>query len=159
MATSIQHVVENFVWRLQALVMTDATSGRKLRLNDRPLATSADLSSGMTRTFILYWDGASPSLEPTDMFARWADHTFTLEVAYSTSPALDALLKLILRDRHDITKALRDHALWTGYDDDNSATEIGLEERKLLRDVLDRSSSVTWYLRQTWECRIQENET
>lgn len=158
MTAAVDLVYKNFVWRIENLSPTNQTVGKKF-LSSNFDRVSPGQSSGTTRNFNLSWNGsASPGLVE-DWSERIAQHSFTLWVAYSTDYKNQSdLFGIILQDRHDLIKELRDSDHWLGYSADYSTTNIGLFNRYFQRDSIDASNEVTWYLKQEYQCDILEGE-
>jgi hypothetical protein len=77
-------------------------------------------------------------------------------VSYTADFEEHALQTIMMRDRHDMIRALRDSRNFNGVVGDSSVV-TGLWARSLVRDEIDRSPT-TWTLRQTWRCTIGEVE-
>jgi hypothetical protein len=148
MASAIDLIYSDIVSRIKSITPTSTISNERFEFNERPLTLSADQSSGMARSFTVYFDSSDEDLEPTDMHERWCQAEFTVEVAYSTDYELEDLFKLIAQDRHDLCKELRH----------NTDATKGLHGCVRVGDEVDRRSDTTWYLRQTWSCDVREGE-
>jgi hypothetical protein len=153
---SLAQVFENFIWRLEGIAPSSQADRGKLQYVD----PEDDPSALRPRSFSLTWEGSDTDGSPTDLYDRWAVHTFTVEVYY---PAGDTGLSnrdahaLSLADRDDICEALRDPAGWTGYDAGNTSTDIGLCDRKRESDEMERDEAL-YTLRMTWQCHVKEIE-
>lgn len=160
MAATAQLVFENFIWRIESKTPTDTSvltegflysSGYKVPEETRP------------RSFSVLWNssgedamaGGDPIVE--DLSGRIADHQYTVEVYYRAEFGDRDLQKVILLDRHDIAKQLRDPALFVGYDDDNSSASLGVCDRKRVSDEIERGE-VVWTYRSVWALIISEDE-
>jgi hypothetical protein len=154
---SLPDVYRNFVFRTQNVLPTDTVVDKGFRFIS-PRDFDPDEAEGVARTFTVYWEGSDPDLEPTDMSERVADHTFTIEIAYSTSFPVDVLNRIFLSDRNDLIKALRIPSGYKGTGNDNPTVSTGLWARRRARDEIDRGGTHTWYLRQTWVCTCREDE-
>jgi hypothetical protein len=117
-------------------------------------------STGSSRRYRLAWLGSGKDGPPFDGHSRTADHDILLEVFYSSRYPGDELSRIVMRDRHDIAKALNvgspgvDSRL--GYSGSPSA-DIGLELRTRIEDRLERKGHL-YYMRQLWRCQIRETE-
>jgi hypothetical protein len=89
---------------------------------------------------------------------RKAEHIFQLEVTYPSTSKVDlaSLSTMILQDRHDLIKALRDPSGYDGHDGDASA-QFGLWSRVRRGDELTRDQN-NFTLRQRWHCLVREEE-
>jgi len=154
---SLANVYKNFLYRIASITPTNKTVGKGYRFVS-PRDFDPDEAQGVARTFTVYWDGSDEDVEPTDITERIAPHSFTLEVAYSTSFPVDTLHQIILDDRDDLITKLRDTDSYTGISVSNPATDVGLWARVRARDDIDRGGTHTWYLRQTWTCTVREAE-
>ncbi len=147
MASNLDLVYQNIIDCIQAITPTSTIPGKNFYHLDFK-RIDPDQSSGLTRAFAVYWVGSDSDEEPTDMTDRWCEHTFEIDIAYSTDYELATLEKLIAQDRHDVIKKLRDL--------DNAIT--GQHTMKRKNDRLDMSNPQTWYLKQQWICMIEEEE-
>lgn len=147
----------NLLWRMESITPTDTDPARGF-LFYSPRDFNPETARGTVRSFTLFWDGSDPDDEPTDITERVADHQFTVEVAYSTDYPLDKLNELVLSDRNDILKTLRDTDGFVGVSDAQPTKATGIWSRVRTRDELDRGNSNIWYLRIVWRCKIQEAE-
>lgn len=154
---SLAQIKENFIWRIQTLTPTHTRPGKKF-IHVDPRREDADVSSGTTRNFTVYWQGSGTDVEPTDITERVAEHQFMIEVAYSTDYKIDLLQDIICSDRNDLNKLLRNTDYFLGYSDTYAANAIGLWSRVRISDEIVRNNEITWYLRQLWRCTIQEVE-
>ncbi len=161
MATSLHRLVQNVAWNLETLSPTESSlySDAFERI-DRFQVTP---ETARSRTFSVLWQDSDPP-DPEgvqDIAERWAEHGLQLEVYYRVGQSglgwEDAQL-VILQDRHDIIKSLRDTANFDGYDPDNTSTDIGLVSRNVAEDVLDIENEGLWILRQRWRCCVREAE-
>lgn len=151
-------VLQNFYWRLESIAPTNPITGRGFVRYD-PHLLDADVSSGLIRAFTVSWDSADSFQDVTDIEDRVAQHIYTVEVVYPIEKFKHAELQyILLQDRHDIIKVLRDSALFIGHDHLNSTTNIGLWSRFLITDELRRPVPTTWALTQRWRCDIKESE-
>lgn len=158
MASAVDLVLDNFCWRIKSIIPTDVKTFRKGFTWNDSNRCSPDQGSGMTRSFSVFYLGSDTDIEPTDATERTAWHLFQLEVAYSTDYALMALQKMAGQDRHLLNKQLRDDRLWVGTSASDPTSDIGLWDRVRVRDEMDRSSEITWYLTQQYRCMLRESE-
>lgn len=160
MATNAHNALENLVWRMESISPTDTTSANKFRFVDIERLDPDEMPHAM-RLFAVRWQGSAPDFGPTDLYDRWADHTFDIEVYYPVGPggmSTRKLQKMLLRDRHDIAKALRDPSKFVGYDASNTSTDVGIKNRVMIGDALDRNNPAVWTYRASWRLTIQEVE-
>jgi hypothetical protein len=66
---------------------------------------------------------------------------------------------IVLQDRHDIIKQLRDDTKRRGYNADNTTTDVGLYQRRRNGDQLIKDDPKLWRLLMEWECKILESES
>jgi len=162
-AANLRFVMKNFVWKLEGL--TPASAIEKRALFRHIDAHRKDPETQANRRFTVAWIGSEEDHQVGDVWVsdgsneRPASHTIQLEVYYQAMKQnwLD-LHDLIASDRHDITLTLRDDASLTGYNADNTSTDIGLWDRSRESDELDRGDDIIWTLRQEWRCIINEIE-
>lgn len=154
---SLGDVFQNFAWRIEAISPTAQAGIGPFRMVDPEIA---DVETLRHRSFALFWESSDEDAGPTDLYDRWAVHTFTLEVYYRAGDQGIPNSKahtLILADRDDICRTLRDPDLWAGTSDAASSTEIGLKDRRRVGDELERDED-TYTYRATWECHVREVE-
>lgn len=161
MSTQLQRLIGNFVWRLESLSPTAA--GLPFRVYD-PIKFGGDLGNetGNTRRFVVTWLEAEEDQDVTEGYSRTAYHYLELLVLYPTAiGSHDAIQRMMLSDRHDIIKQLRNPALWVGYDADNPTTDLGLLNRWRVSDRLsfEGDDDQLWELRMRWRCQVTEVET
>ena len=158
MSASAHLVHKNFVWRIESISPTSKLVARKFTSIDRPLTPFADQSSGTTRDFAVYSESAGPVYEPTDGTGHTREWLWSVDVAYTTDMRLSDLHEAVLQDSYDLITTLRDDAKWLGYSSAATTTDIGLWNRHLVEQRLDRSSPTTWYLRHVYATEIYEAE-
>jgi len=159
MATLAHRLYQNFKYWIEQITPTSTYGNPKNRFFFvDTLRTELDETSGLTRGFSLQWLGSNEDANPTDLFDRWAEHNYQLEVGYSTKLKTETLHKLVAQDRHDLCKQLRSPTYLLGWDVNNTTTDIGLDDRVRIGDELDTSSPALWILRQQYRCLLQETE-
>ena len=154
---SLSEIYDNFVWRIESISPSNAQAREKFRHNDVPLYMTEEQSLA-DRLVSVYWESGDEVQEFSDLTRRWSDVDLTVEVAYDATRDLDKLHALMLSDRNQIIKDLRDPAKFVGYNSSNAVTDIGLKNRVFTGDELDRDRETKWILRQTWRCTIEEQE-
>lgn len=156
MATQLHRILENFEWRLETL--TPTTGKTKFKVVD-PINDDIGDHSGSFRRFYVEWESSQEDLTMTDGYSRRAEHSIRLTVFYPASKARSHkdLRSIILQDRHDIIKRLRDTQYYNGFNADNSSTDLGLEYRQRLDDELTTGEHL-WVFEMTFECTIEEIE-
>jgi hypothetical protein len=110
------------------------------------------------RLFTLEWDRGDEVQDLSDLNQRWSDIFLILEFGYDAARDLDEHYDLMLADRNQIISTLRNGASFVGFDADNTATDINLKARWFENDEQDRDLETVRILRQTWRCRIAEDE-
>ena len=157
MATSAHYVYSNFVWRLETLTPTGTVGNLRSRfVSYDPLRDDA-AAMPSSRNFTVSWTGSAIDESPTDLYDRVAEHSYEIEIHYDPTLKWQTLQEIILQDRHDISKRLRDPAYFVGYDASHSSTEIYLKNRIRTGDSLVRDATLVT-LRQQYRCMIWETE-
>ena len=158
MASAANLVLNNFVYRIGAIDPTAA--GDSFKYNARSTTLDPDASPGMVRSFGVYFNDSEEAHDVEDITERWAESTWTVEIAYPVKAARgdESLQAMILQDRHDLIKALRTSDNKDGTSATAPDTVTGLQYRKFVGDELDREDPVTWIYTQTWACMIRESE-
>ena len=156
---SAYQVYANMRWRIESINPSYTKGIKRYIWNDRPQSLLGEQSSGMTRSFAIYFDGGAAIIEPTDGSGHARDIWLLLEIAYSTTLKLEDLHELILSDSHDLIVALRDDNGWRGYDNQHISDNIYLWKRYIEDERLDRTLPHTWYMRQRWRCIIWQEDT
>lgn len=164
MASSANLVLDNFYWRIEAITPTSSVVGRRAFRRIDTLDIDPAQSSGLSRGFRVAWVASDEEHQVsgegiTDgLYNRAATHTFEVEVYYSTKLKWTDLHTVVLSDRHDLTKQLRDPDTWVGYNASNTTTDIGIYDRIRESDELDTDDPGYWVLRQSWRVIINEVE-
>jgi hypothetical protein len=156
MATNLHRILQNFQWRIATT--TPTAGGRPFRLVD-PLADEIENTTGSLRKFYVAWSGSEEDLDLTDGYDRQAEHAISTVFHYpdATFENYGNLRDLVLQDRHDLIKTLRNNDNRLGYDADNTTDAIGLWHRVRADDELDTGDAV-WILTINWTCTISEVE-
>jgi hypothetical protein len=157
MSTNLHRVIENFYWRINGLTPTDQYKRTKFRPYN-PLNEDVPENTGGLRQYYVEWMGSDEDTGATDMDNREAWHTIRVYVEYPAVLRFRELESMILQDRQDLIKELRDIANRDGYSDDFSSTNIGLIRRLRFGDELDKSNESIWRLATEWRCFIRESE-
>lgn len=155
MASCADLVVDNIRWRLTELDLSYA--GRGLQPIDPDQMKPEDMA-GCERLFWVEWDGEDlPEGGVSDITERIADHRMTVQVIYSKQIAIERRTRMMLQDRHDIIKCMRDVDLFNGHAKDSTAS-TGLLAR-WVRSA-SRTGGVTGsdVMEFELECTIQESE-
>lgn len=156
MATTLDKVLLNFQWRISSIAPTSTICGKGFFLKDpRDLANGE--STGLERGFQVTWAGSEPQQAVTDQWQWVCNHRFIVEVLYSPTRGWQESHELVLSDRWDLIKALRDDALFVGYDADNAATDLDVIDRWFEGDdfAVDPDASVFIYS-QIWRATVRE---
>lgn len=161
MASTADKVLQNFKWRIETITLAHVRPGRnKLRWLGKRV--DPDVSTGTERAFNVFWAGQTEPDEENvrDINERIDRHRFRVEVYYPADAIeLLELQIMILKDRHDIYKQLRNMDNRLGYNASNTSENIGLWAREIDEDwELDDESDITWILRSTWYSDIRESE-
>ena len=151
-------IYHNFIYQIESITPTSNIVRKGFHFNNDPERLSANQSSGMVRSFEVHWLGSDEDDEVTDITERIADHKFTVTIAYPVDYKLKDLYSMILQDRSDITKRLRDSTYRVGYSATNPTTDIGLWARIRESDSIDKSDDNVWYLKMEFTCKIIESE-
>ena len=157
MATKLHHVFQNFIYRIESITPTSTICGKNFyRLDTKQIAI--DESSGLERSFIISWLGSGDDDIPTDQDIRVSEHKFLVQVVYWPGRGWETAHELILQDRHDLIKCLRDDAKFCGYDAEHSTDALRLFGRVRDSDEIDMSDPDVWVLRMIWKCYIADEE-
>lgn len=159
MASAFDLVLQNFVYRVEAIDPTSALCRRKFRSNDSAVTVSPSTSAGMVRSFNVFWESSEPAEEVEDIVERISDSEWTLEVFYPLDSARGTLelQRLIMQDRHDLIKALRTSDNFDGTSPNTPTTETDLHRRSFVGDDIEQGDQ-TWTYRQRWSCTVFESE-
>lgn len=166
MATSLDKILLNFYWLIEAIdpTYTSSVVTGRFRRWDPEIDAAPDEGTGWARRFWVEWMGSGSDDGATSDPLREAPHTFRLYVFYPRTGQHLETQKLVVLDRHDLTKTLRgqiatDHR--RGYDDDHPTTAIGLILRKRTGDQLlpHETNDRILLLTMEWLCDIAEDET
>ena len=156
MATTLDKVLINFQWRIEAIDATSTISGKRFfRFDPRDLGRTE--SGGLERGFFVTWLGSEPQQAVTDQWQWVCSHRFMIEVMYAPIRGWQESHELVLSDRWDLIKALRDDSLYVGFSDDNSTTDLDLIDRYFEGDGLDIEPDAEVFIyRQNWRCTVRE---
>lgn len=161
MATSAHLVLDNFYWRIETITPTNLTDCRNYYREIDGNTIKQDFPDGTAgiRRFFVEWTDSDSDVDATDHDNREAHHNFIVTVCYpGSSLPWRRLHKLILQDRHDLIKQLRDDDNKVGYNASNTTTDIGLMHRFRGGDELIKEEDEIWRLRIQFRCLIEENE-
>lgn len=160
MASSLDLVRQNFVYRIESISVGEAICRKKFRFNPDPRGTSPDATKGMARTFSVYYDEAGPAHEVEDVAEQAHESTWTVEMAFPVDAAKGEgeLQDLILQDAFKIRSILRDTRYFDGTSAAASTAETNLHRREWMNERIDRDGEQTWFLLQTWSCTVFESE-
>ena len=162
MASRLDLVYENFIWRIEAITPT-ATRGNfgPFRYLDTPHVGPEEAAPG--RRFQVICLGSAEEHQ-TDEDAlhtagsnRVADHEFGVTVYYPAELNHRTLHSTVLQDRHDLIAQLGLGSTFVGYSDANSATDIGLWRRYRVAGGLTIDAGLL-ALEQVWSCSVYETE-
>lgn len=158
MASNADNVLKNFRWRVESISPTHQRPRKPFRWMDFDEIDTE--RHPVARVFQVRWmreDDLGSSV--TDLVERRALHRYSLEVLYATDYDLATLQEIILQDRHDIIKALRDPRNLVGTSSTDSATDIGLQARRYVDARLETEAEIKMAtLRLEFECEIWESE-
>lgn len=157
MATTLDKIFQNFIYRIEAITPTSNICGKNFnRLDPKQIALNE--SAGLERNFVITYLGSDSDDTPTDEAIRTAEHKFLVQVLYNPGRGWEVAHELILNDRHDLIKALRDDAKFDGYDSSHTTDAIRLHGRIRENDEIDMSDPDVWVYRAIWKCYITEEE-
>jgi len=156
MANELLSVYQNFVWRMESITPTCTKSAESFQRMD-PQITDPSESTALTRSFSVAYDGSGRAGELEDLWARMGNHTFILEVNYVDLSWAD-LQEIVIQDRGDTIKTLRDPASWVGTSAAASDTQIGLFDRQYVRNEVINQGSF-WTNRFEFACTVREVES
>lgn len=155
MATTLHRVMQNFVWRLEAITPTSDISSKPFLSLDRTKTNEGD-SAGLERSFLLSWLGRGPEEEATDQYQLSAEHEWQLDVFYWAGRGYETTHEIILQDQFDIVKTLRNDALYVGYADDHSTDDLSIIDRHTVKIEVNNESDDLWILRFVFSTHVKE---
>lgn len=156
MATTLDKVLRNFAWRISSITPTSTICGKRFFEFD-PRDIGRTESGGTERGFFVTWGGSEPQQAVTDQWQWVTDSQVIVEVMYSPTRGWTDSHELVLNDRWDLIKTLRDDSLYVGYSDDATTDDLNLIERWFVGDdyVVEPDAEVFIY-RQTWRVTVRE---
>lgn len=157
MATQLDKILQNFVWRIEQIAPTSTLETKLFRSFD-PWKLKGQESSGLQRGFFVTWAGSEADLDVQDGATRTAKHRIAVSVIYAPQVPYLQVQQLVVLDRHDLLKQLRNPDSWKGYSDSNPTDELGLNSRFRTEDSLDAEDRQGWVYQSTWECTVYEVE-
>ena len=156
MATTVDKVRRNFAWRVESIATTSDICGRRFfEVDPRDLGRTE--SGGLERGFFVTWLSSEPQQAVTDQWQWVTNNRFAVEVLYTPVRGWTDSHDLVLSDRWDLIRTLRDDTLYVGTSDTDSTSDLDLIERWFEGDefIIEPDSEVFVY-RQTWRCTIRE---
>jgi len=171
MATYLHRVAENFRWRMEGITPAHSYGSPPIRFRRfDPVDDEPDNTSGWVRRFFSRWVGAQIDSAATNLEGREAVHLVELHVLYPTAALpFDTLESMMLQDRHDIAKTLRDQGKRNGWSDATASTDIGIYMRRrgspdrvtpggsLLPGLVDLRVDVLQLITE-WHVKVREEE-
>jgi hypothetical protein len=159
MASQADRVLRNFRWRIESTAPTHQRPRKPFRWMD--LAQMDPDNHPALRLFQVRWlgEGQDDGDSVTDLAERRALHRYGIEVFYAADYDLEVIQEIILQDRHDLLKTLRDPRLFVGTGSGDSTSDVGLQARRsvgIRTDFDDEERSII--LRLEYECEIWETE-
>lgn len=145
MSTSAHRLIGNIAYWASRLVPTNTTVRNRFEEYD-PLRGQAADGTGGLRKFYVEWRASEEDVGASDADNREAWHNVWLHVEYPTALTFTDLQILVLQDRHDLIKQLRDATTRVGYDASHAATDIGLIRRIVAGVELNRQEPGKWRL-------------
>ena len=156
MSTNAHNIIKNFNYQIESITPTNQKKKNSFR-HYNPYAS--DPSKSAFRRFFVQWHGSDPDYAATDLDHREAPHQLRLHVDYPTTIDSDDLEEMILQDRHDLIKKLRDSTSYVGISKDNTTAATGLMRRLRIGDATEREQFPgVVRLMIDWECKIEESE-
>lgn len=165
MATTLHRALQNFVYVLEEVVTPTSLTPNDNRFEryDPDLADCPVSSAGVRKYFVEYLT-SDPDRGATDVYSREAEHYVRLSIEYPKPPFDSLVLQtIILQDRHDIVKALRDTQYNVGWKDGagtvNTTGATGIMTlRELISCELVRTNRSIWRLVMVWRFFNRESE-
>jgi cytochrome oxidase Cu insertion factor (SCO1/SenC/PrrC family) len=159
MATSLHRVYDGFIWRMETITPTNDDVRQKFVAFD-PAKETPSNASGWFRKFYIDWRDSKGDFAATNVVQRESIHYFLITIYYPVVRSEWARMHhIVLQDRHDIIKQLRDDTKRRGYNADNTTTDVGLYQRRRNGDQLIKDDPKLWRLLMEWECKILESES
>ena len=136
MASQLDRVRDNLVWRIQALT-PQLQSARVPRDFEYLDGSPAGLASGSSRHFeVARIRGAAPD-PTTNVYQRITDYYHRIEVSYTPADTRPLNVGEIADvDAHSIKGMLRLPTSWLGYSDAHTTTDIGIMGRWIVSDEI-----------------------
>jgi len=159
MASQADRVLHNFRWRIEGTAPTHQRPRKPFRWMD--LAQMDMDNHPALRLFQVRWlsEGRDDGDSVTDLAERRALHRYAIEVYYAADYDLATIQEIVLQDRHDLLKTLRDPRLFVGTGSGDSTSDVGLVARRsvgIRTDFNDEERIII--LRLEYECEIWETE-
>lgn len=155
MGSELFNNYKNIIWKIESITPTFSIAGVKSKffhIND----DEAENLAGYDRSFRLKWKGGGPQMGVSSFSARETLHDFTLEVYYNALPKRQVMNEMVLKDIHDLVWALENEDSYIGYDSSNTSTDIGLQNRHVVKSSLTEDNE-TWILQLEIETTIDES--
>lgn len=152
-------VLRNFRWRIEQTTPTSNISDRPFRWLDTEIVDPED--SPLTRTFTVMWQEDEPpeiGSSVIDVTERESNHSFLVAVNYPHEYKLYDRQQMMLLDRHDLIKTLRDDRLYFGYSQNHPNDDLRLWNRRVIRASMEEEFEDTSTLVLEVQCTISELE-
>jgi hypothetical protein len=157
MATTLHRVPENFIYQVEQIVPTyQGRTVPRFRSFEPDGGEQVPEATGGLRMFFVEWLSSGPDGGATMEPLRESEHLVQLHVEYPFVLKWEEMHMLVLQDRHDLIKRLRDPQYFVGYKGSTSGA-TGMFARWRLRDLLDKTTRL-WRYSSQWRCTVREEE-
>lgn len=160
MTTSIHRLIGNFEYHISSIVPTNTTVKNRFESYDPMKDNVPDSSAGCRKFYVEYMSSESEG-GATDIVSREAWHTVNVHIEYPCRFGFNDTQIMILQDRHQVIKKLRDTTSWVGYRDltgTDATANIGLIHRLSAGTALTKISPELWRLTYQFKCYQLESE-
>jgi hypothetical protein len=150
--------LRNLKWRIESTAPTHQHPRRPFRWADPRRVGPADQPA--VRLFHVRWLGEEDAGDSvTDAVERRALHRYEVVVDYAADYGWLTLMDVVLQDRHDLIKTLRDPRQYVGTSATDATADIGLQSRHVTAASMDIDDDIGLAtLRIEVECEVWETE-
>jgi len=158
MGSNADRVIANTRWRIESTSPTHQRPRKPFRWMDLA-GVDAENYPALRLFQVLWLEEEDDEDSVTDLVERRAVHKILIEVAYADDYGLELRQEIMLQDRHDLIKTLRDPRLFAGTSASDPTGETGLQARRVTaaRREFDDDANMA-ILRIECDCEIWETE-
>ena len=154
--SSASNIISNFEYQISQISPTSTTKRELFAPWD--VSRNEEPSKSSFRKYWIDWQGSDEDEDGSNANAREAHHRFMLNVSYPVTLPHNTLTKLVLDDRHDLCKRLRDHQYVVGIAG-ATTQDVGIIWRKRIGDDIDKKTyEDCWILMIQFEIKAIETE-